>query len=128
MKRLFDPFFISYGLIWLLVHGLRELGYFIPLVNDHLTDLVAVPAMAHVCIVVTSVFFVKDHHYTYPLSYLLFIAAYLSLVFEYIMPRYSSVYTGDVWDAAAYFAGSFFYFFVHGRSASAKAAGNKLNA
>lgn len=127
MKRLTDPFFISYVLIWLIVHGLRKMGIIIPVVNDHLTDLVAVPAMSHCCIVITQLFFVKDPKYTYPLSYLLFIAAYLSVVFEWLMPRYSAVYTGDLWDVPAYFLGSFFYYFVHGRWASACKTNHSLS-
>lgn len=120
IKRLFDPLFTSYCLVWLLVHGLRKSGLIIPLINDHLTDLLAVPAIAHLTITIMRLFIVKDLHYRYPFSYVMIIVLYLSFVFEYLMPEYSPVYTGDAGDVAAYCCGAIFYYFVHGKMNTGK--------
>lgn len=115
IKRLFDPLFTSYILLWMLVHALRKANRIIPLINDHLTDLLAVPAIAHLTITIMRLYIVKDLRYRYPLSYVMIIAIYLSVVFEYLMPEYSPVYTGDAGDVAAYCCGALFYYFVHGK-------------
>ncbi|WP_160711644.1 hypothetical protein [Chitinophaga solisilvae] len=116
MRKLFDPFFTGYCLLWVIIHVCRRLHYPVPLLNGHLTDFTAIPAIAHLAVTITRIYIVKDNHYSYPLRYLIFMAAYISVVFEWVIPRFSSRYTGDVWDVAAYFAGSLFYFFVHARS------------
>ena len=82
--------------------------------NDHLTDFIAVPVMAHLALTVTRRFIVRDD--TYPLSYLLFIALYVSVILEGVLPRLSSRYTSDWRDVAAYFGGSLFYYFYHPKS------------
>lgn len=113
MKKLFDPLFVFYCAAWCLIHFFRYIHHPIPLLNGYLTDLTAVPAMAHLTVTITRRFIVQDDTYVYPLSYILFIAAYVSFVFEWLMPRCSNRYTGDWWDVTAYFAGSIFYYCFH---------------
>jgi hypothetical protein len=112
MKQLFDPLFIICCLLWIVIHACRLLHYPIPVLNDYLTDFIAVPVMSHLALTFTRSYIVRNRYYTYPLSYLLFIALYVSVVFEWIMPGISSKFTGDVLDVAAYFAGSIFYYFI----------------
>ena len=69
--------------------------------------------MAHITLTITRQYIVKNNAYTYPLSYLLFIAGYTAIVFEWLLPLCSTKYTGDVWDVVAYFGGSLFYYYVH---------------
>ncbi|WP_143305087.1 hypothetical protein [Chitinophaga vietnamensis] len=113
---MFDPLFCSYGLLWGIIHLCRQLQCPVPLLNDHLTDFIAVPAMAHGMLTFTRSYIVQDPAYRYPLSWLLLIAAYTSFVFEWLMPHYSTRYTADIWDVAAYFAGSLFYYYIHQRT------------
>ncbi|RAJ00424.1 hypothetical protein LX64_04130 [Chitinophaga skermanii] len=115
MKRLFDPFFIGYGALWSIVHVARYYKYPLPWLNGHLTDCIAVPAIAHLALTFTKVYILRNSRYTYPLSYLLFIAAYVAIAFEWVMPLISPRYTGDIWDVLAYFVGAFFYYFVHAK-------------
>lgn len=113
MKKLFDPYFISYCLAWGFIHACRYAKQPVPLLNDHLTDLIAVPVMAHLALIFTRRYIVRNNHYTYPFAYLLFIALYISIIFEVIMPRISPAYTADGWDIVAYFSGSVFYYCFH---------------
>ncbi|MCB9296782.1 MAG: hypothetical protein H6559_27240 [Lewinellaceae bacterium] len=49
------------------------------------------------------------------------ITAVLAFVFEYLFPRFSSGFTADWWDVAAYFAGSLgFYWWQERRNAEGK--------
>jgi hypothetical protein len=115
MKLLFDRLFIVYCLAWCTIHIFRNLYWPIPFLNGYLTDFIAVPAMAHVTLTFTRIFVVKNNNYKYPLSYLLFIALYVSSIFEYVMPHFHTSYTSDWWDVVAYFAGSIFYHCVHSK-------------
>ncbi|NLR68162.1 hypothetical protein HGH92_27905 [Chitinophaga varians] len=109
MKRLFYILGIS-GLSWLMVHLARWSGHPLPWLNGHLTDLIVVPLIAQACLVVVQRWIVKRSDYLLPLGYVLFIACYVAVVFEWIMPRYSPRYTGDWLDVAAYFAGAAGYY------------------
>lgn len=115
MKRLFDPLFLTYCGLWSMIHLFRYIQMPVPLLNGYLTDFIAVPAMAHVALTFTRRYIVRNAHYTYPLYYLLFMAFYMAVVFEWVMPQFSSVYTSDAWDVTAYFGGGLFYYYVHGK-------------
>lgn len=118
IRKFFDPYFISYALLWALVHYFRSKGLIIPLINSYLTDVLAVPAIAHLTITIIRHFGIRDASYSYPFGYVLIIIAYLSFVFEYLMPSWSPVYTGDWGDVAAYGCGGLFYYFIHGKQHS----------
>lgn len=109
MKRLLYISGIS-GFLWLVVHIARWQGQPLPYLNGHLTDLIVVPLIAQVCLVVVQRWIVRCDDYRLPLGYVLFIAMYVSVVFEGVMPRFSPRYTGDWLDVAAYFAGAACYY------------------
>lgn len=115
MKRLFDPYFICYLSLYSIVQHLRQCDIIIPLLNGYLTDLMAVPVIAHLTLTVTRNYVVKEQHYRYPAWYIAVLVCYLTIVFEWLMPLYSPRYTGDLWDIVAYACGGFFYCFVHAR-------------
>ncbi|MEI6949668.1 hypothetical protein V9K67_20950 [Paraflavisolibacter sp. H34] len=85
----------------------------LPWINDYLTDFLFVPVTAHISLACMRTFIVCRNSYRYPFRYVLFIAFYAAVVFELILPRIAPVYTGDAGDVVAYFAGGFFYYFVH---------------
>jgi hypothetical protein len=118
MKKIFNLPFIVYCLAWIVIHICRYAHHPLPLLNDYLTDFIAVPAMAHFTLTLTRRYIVRNNYYIYPLGYLLFIALYVSVVFEWILRRFSSKYTGDWWDVAAYFAESLFYYYLSSPSRS----------
>jgi len=64
-------------------------------------------------------------YYSYSLDYLLFIALYVSVIFEWFVSHISAEFTGDWSDVAAYFAGSIFYYYFcrYGRYLSKRKAG-----
>ncbi|ASZ12644.1 hypothetical protein KTO58_11270 [Chitinophaga pendula] len=96
---------------WLIIHIARWYGYPLPYVNGQLTDLLATPLIASACVTVIRYWVLKNSNYRLPLPYILFIAAYLSIAFEWIMPTYTTRYTADWLDVAAYFTGGLLYHF-----------------
>jgi uncharacterized protein involved in response to NO len=115
MKSVFKPLFVVYCLLWCMVRLLRQAQHPIPFINDYLTDFLFVPVVAHLSVSFTRRFIVRNNVYDYPLTYLLFIAFYAAVLFEYIMPEFSGVYTADPGDVLAYFSGSLFYYYIHER-------------
>lgn len=113
INRVFDKYFLAYCLSWLVVHGLRRLNVPVNLLNDHVTDFVFVPVVAHLTLFVMRRYILRNMSFYLPLSYLLFIAVYSSLVFEWLLPLHSPRYTADRMDVIAYFAGALFYYFIH---------------
>src|ERR1700733_14383002 len=102
MKRQYDPSLLICCLIWGIIHICRYLHRPIPILNDYLTDLIAVPAISCLTLSITRRFIVRNRKYQYPPVYYLFMALYVSVVFEGIMPLVSSKFTRDGWDVAAY--------------------------
>ena len=115
IKQVFDPLFITYCLLWIIVHLFRRSGYPTPGINNWLTDFLFVPVAAHLALVFTRCVILKDCRYVYPLIYLLAIALYASIVFEWLSPVLLNKGTADMGDVIAYFAGSVFYCRVHQR-------------
>lgn len=111
MKALIDPLFICYCIVWTVIKLWRLLGVPPTFLNSYLTDLVAVPLIAHIVLVTSHSFFIKCEKYT--LIYLLFLAAYISFVFEWLMPRFSTTYTSDWADIVCYCIGAVFYHSIH---------------
>lgn len=112
ISRVFDPFFICYIGLWWTVHLFRWGGHPIPLLNNWLTDFLFLPVVAHIALVFTRQL-LRNAGYRYPLSLLLWMAAYTAIVFEYILPFFSANTTADLIDVLAYFTGAVYYYFVH---------------
>ncbi|PUV25932.1 hypothetical protein DCO56_02870 [Sphingobacterium athyrii] len=60
-----------------------------------------------------SYLFNNGNPHSYPLYQIWFIAAIVSLVFEWVMPYYTDYNTADLYDVFAYFTGGLFYFLFH---------------
>jgi len=103
-----SAWFILGLIIWAAVVVLRRNSKVIPFVNDHLTDLYAVPMFSYM---VTKI---MNHTY-YPdwrpsLTDLLSFALNLTIVFEILFPMFSESYTSDYRDVVCYFTGALIYF------------------
>ncbi|MCX6215947.1 hypothetical protein [Spirosoma sp.] len=112
-RRLFDAYFVGYGLSWVVIHLFRRWDYPLPFLNGWLTDFCFVPFICHVALTFTRFIFIHDEAYCYPFSFVLFVAVYVTVLFEVIVPGYSEYGTGDAYDGIAYFAGALFFYFVH---------------
>ena len=111
MKTLLNPWFILGCLVWLTVFVLRKLHYAIPhYSNSYLTDLFAVPVIATLGLWFMRTAIIKTNLYRLSAGQVLFIVAYLSLVFEVILPHYFSQYTADYMDVLMYVLGGLFFY------------------
>ncbi len=112
-KELFDGLFIFYWFCWFFIRFTRANHFPIPFLNDWLTDFVFVPIIIHCSSIVGSHVFNNGRAHGYPLYQIWIISFFTALLFEWIMPQYTTYNTGDIADVVAYFAGGLFYFCFH---------------
>ncbi|WP_343673975.1 hypothetical protein [Chitinophaga sp.] len=104
-----DPLFIIYNILWWFIHICRWVNKPIPYLNNWLTDFLFIPVVAHL----TKHIALRREDYRFPLSYLLVMALYTALIFEWVYPSFSHKTVGDPLDGIAYLLGSLFYYYVH---------------
>ena len=83
--------------------------------NDHLTDLIAVPVIASLGLTFQRMVMNKPNACCLKAGHVLFIIVYTAFVFEFWLPRHSVKYTADAWDVLMYFLGGVFFWFVMNR-------------
>lgn len=80
-------------------------------IDSYLDDFLSVPIIAG--ITQTSMQLWLGPRYKLSWKQVLFIAGYLSVVFELLLPNFSRRYTSDLWDVLAYFFGAFCFILIH---------------
>ena|ERR1700749_3620940 len=109
MKTLLNPWFLTGCIIWLVVIGLRRAGHPLPYLNGYLTDAFAIPVIANLGLWFQRVVVYKTNYYILSKWHVVFIVAYVSLVFEGLLPWLSVKYTADWVDVILYIAGGLFF-------------------
>jgi hypothetical protein len=112
MKTLLNPWFIAGCIIWLVTTIFRKLHHPLPYVNGYINDAVAVPVIGNLTLCFQRVVVIKNNFYTFLPRYVIFIVAYVSFVFEWLLPKFSTTYTGDWWDVLLYVIGGVFFYMM----------------
>lgn len=112
MKTLLNAWFVACCLIWLVIITSRKTGHPIPFLNGYLDDVIAVPVIANLGLWFQRVFVIKSNYYVLAPAHVIFIVIYISVVFEWLLPCYSSTYTADYWDVLLYIIGGIFFYMV----------------
>jgi len=110
MKTLVNKWFVGGCLIWLVVTVLRRSGHPLPLLNSYIDDLPAIPVIANLGLWFQRVFVIRSDYYVLSPWHVVFIVAYVSVLFELVLPYYSKAYTGDWLDVILYLAGGIFFY------------------
>lgn len=112
MKTLFNGWFIACCLTWVIVHITRKLDHPLPFINGYITDFAAIPVIANLGLWFQRVFIIKNHYYVLAPWHVIFIVAYVTMVFEVLLPCFSKTYTADLIDALLYSVGGLFFYKV----------------
>lgn len=112
MKTLLNRWFIAGCLTWLIVIGMRKLGHPVPVINGYLDDAVAIPVIANMGLWFQRVFMIKNDYYVLAPGHIIFIVAYVILLFEVLLPSLSRIYTADWIDVLLYMIGGVFFYKV----------------
>ena len=113
MKTLLNRWFIAGCLIWLIVFTSRKLHHPLPsFINGYIDDAFAIPVIANLMLCFQRVLIIKSNFYTLSAWHVVFITAYVTLVFEVMLPIFSKTYTGDWIDTLLYVIGGIFFYKV----------------
>jgi len=112
MKTLLNRWFITGCVVWLMVFATRKLHHPIPYINGYITDVFAIPVIATLALCFQRVVVFKSNFYTLSKWHVVFITAYVSLIFEVLLPGLSKTYTGDWVDVLLYIVGGLFFYRV----------------
>lgn len=107
---------IIYGLIGITagtIYYRQSVNLSLPwYVNDYLNDLLLMPLVLGL-LSFTIRYLKNDSSFQFSLSFIIGLALYYSLYFEYYLPEVNPRYTGDWIDILLYFFGGFLFYAYH---------------
>jgi hypothetical protein len=108
----FIPSIIWVGLclIYLLVRGLRGEHLIVFWINSYLNDFLCLPIILPPILFILRKWIIKNAEYTLSAFHIMFTWLYISIVFEWILPKYSRHFTSDIWDVFYYGLGAIAYY------------------
>ncbi|PQA95776.1 hypothetical protein B0A69_05245 [Chryseobacterium shigense] len=110
MKNKISYWFLLGLVVWALIIFLRKSEIFIPVISNHLTDLITVPMYAYLIEYLMKE--VAGYHWKPDFKFILTSVFYLSMLFEVMCPMVSERFTGDILDIVAYLVGGVVYYFL----------------
>lgn len=111
---LVSTLFIGSVVLFTANQWLESEGYYSFWLSSYLDDLVVMPIVLTIALVCMRLIYQQK---SFELEVGMVITAFIlmSLLFEFIVPRYSELYTQDYWDIGCYAIGSSIYYFVRKR-------------
>lgn len=105
-------FFLPCILFWVNQYLEKAQGIFIPLVHGYLDDLLAIPVILGITLQVYRWIHPLKHAFSFTKNQILVAVAYISLIFEGLLPLWSDVYVRDPWDIFCYGLGSVYFYYL----------------
>ena len=128
MKTLLNPWFLVFCVLWVVFYVAKISHHPILFLHGHFTDLLAVPVIANLGLWFQRIIAGKRSIYVLKPGHVIFIVVYISLVFEWLLPKYDpQKYTGDWLDVLLYILGGLFFFFVMNKPIVKTASRSSLN-
>jgi hypothetical protein len=107
MSVIKNPYFICSCLIfWLNQFFEKYLGLFIPWVHEYLDDLLAMPVVLGITLQVYRWIHPQKENFRFSKTQIAVGWLYFSFLFEVLLPKWSKIYTSDIWDVFAYGIGA----------------------
>ncbi len=102
-----NPYFLAASLFFWVNQFLEKvLKIFIPYVHAYLDDLLAMPVILGITLQVFKWIHPLKDDFVFSKTQVLVGWAYLSFLFEFLLPKWSSTYTGDILDIVCYGLGA----------------------
>jgi len=105
MKVLLHPVFIASVLLAATNQLLERNGIFLPFIHSYLDDLLCFPIVLTVGLAGYRLLYRDDAYTLGPWQAWTAVVLY-AVMFEWVLPSYSPVYTADVFDGVAYVVGT----------------------
>lgn len=107
--------FAAYCIIWIGIHTLRYFQIIISYLNDYLTDFITTPALITTFLILRKMFF-PDYNITrIHWCWLFLVTVYVSILCEFIGPKYLQIGVADKLDILCYFMGAATYYLYNGK-------------
>ncbi|WP_162416886.1 magnesium citrate secondary transporter [Cyclobacterium roseum] len=112
-----NPYFLLPVLLfWVNQYLERIEEVYLPFIHSYWDDLLAMPVILGITL--------QFYRWIHPLKAQLVFSPvqvlagwlYVSLIFEYLLPRWSDRYTADLWDVCCYLLGSVYFYFLINRN------------
>ncbi len=117
-----NPFFYIPVLLFLANQVLEKFFViFIPFVHAYLDDLLAIPVILGITLQIYKKIHPRKERFTFTKTQILVAVIYVSVVFEWFLPRYSSTYISDFWDVVCYVLGAVYFYFLINQAAALNA-------
>lgn len=115
MTVLKNPHFLLPALLfWVNQYLEKSLKTFIPFIHSYLDDLLAMPVILGITLQAFRWFYSKNECFIFTKTQISIGTAYISFIFEVLLPQWSDRYTADPWDVLCYgLGGVYFYFFIN---------------
>lgn len=107
-KPLLSPWVALFAVLCLSVELLQHFQITISYFHYWANDLIAIPLILSLTVSLKRLLS-RDKHFTLSSIQVIFVFIYVSVLFELILPAYSSKYTGDLVDISCYGLGTLFY-------------------
>ena len=106
---------IIYGFmaaIALCIYSLQKLHFPLPgFINNYVNDFLCLPLVLGALTFIIR-YLKKDKDFKFPLFFVLLLATYYSVYFEYYLPKVNRRYTADSIDVVLYFASAIAFFII----------------
>lgn len=120
------PYFLGCIIIYSLIRILRAEKIPVPdFVNGQITDLICIPFVLMICLAVVRAI-KKDEKLQLKPWLVFLICVEYSIIFEWMLPAKSSIYTSDILDVVMYFIGGFLFLIIQKRMVP-KITANEVN-
>lgn len=115
MKILLNKYYLS-GLILYLFLAAAKMNniHYNTLIESYLADLLCIPILLHTTLACLR-FIKRNHSINFTTSMIAFVVVYVSVVFEYILPQFSTKYTSDIVDVMLYCIGGIIYYGINNK-------------
>lgn len=111
MSVLRNPFFLLACLVFWLNQFLEKiLGIYIPYAHAYLDDLLAMPVVLGITLQVYRWIHPLRENFTFSKAQVVVGLVYFSFLFEFLLPRWSTTYTADLWDVFCYGIGAIIFY------------------
>ncbi|EOZ96088.1 hypothetical protein A33Q_2681 [Indibacter alkaliphilus LW1] len=108
-----NPWFLTAAtLFWINQLLEKVFVVFIPFVHAYLDDLMAMPVVLGITLQVYRWIHPAKSRFTFTWTQVLIAVLYFSFLFEWLLPKYSNLYTSDYWDILAYAIGAIFFYYL----------------
>ena len=115
-----NPFFFIPCLVFVINQLFERIGkLYIPYVHAYLDDLMAMPVILGITLQIYQWIHPAREKFTFTATHVIVATAYVSLVFEWLLPMFSSTYTRDWLDLVCYGIGAVYFYWLVNRSYSA---------